>query len=73
MDVVTRRRARVIREAKGLSLTEAAKAAGINKAQLSRFERAERDLFYEAQRALADFYAVTIGELRELVAVECPE
>lgn len=64
------RRARLIREARGKSVTEVAAATGISTAALSRFERCERPLSYDATDRLAAYFRVPAKKLREEVEVD---
>lgn len=74
MNVVTggTRRARSIREARGLSLSEVARATNVLPDRLSRFERFERLLRYDALARLSRFYKVPIDELLKEEPREAP-
>lgn len=63
------RKARVIRRAKGLSLSDVARETGIGKDRLSRFERGT-GLDVNAMLVLARFYGVHVEDLLECVATD---
>lgn len=56
------RNARVVREAKGLTLEKVAQAIGVNKSTLSRFESG-LPMKYENVKALARYYEITDEDL----------
>jgi transcriptional regulator with XRE-family HTH domain len=68
VDVTPVRKARLIREAKGMSLGDVEKATGISPASLSRWERGERKwMMYGSMDALAALLGVSLKELMEEV------
>lgn len=69
MEIVIRR-ARLIRQAREMGLNEAARAAGVDAAQLSRFERNERGVNYATLKKLATLYRVPIDELLKIEAFD---
>ena len=64
------RRARLIREARGISLDDLHSHTNLKAARVSRFERCERTMAYEALRTLADYYDVPIDVLLEEVLID---
>lgn len=62
-----------LRNAAGLSLTEAATASGISKAELSRLEHGSRRIADRHLLRLAPIYGVQAGELRTLLAFDPTE
>lgn len=61
------RRARTIREAKGLSLMDVARKTTIHIGHLSKFERLEAELGLSKLQELASLYRAPIGKLVEIV------
>lgn len=63
------RRAKLMREARGLELQEVASETGIEASHLSRYERMERPLSYEKLKALAAYFGCEIDALHETVLI----
>ena len=61
----TMRRAREIRQQKGLTLEAVTAATGLDGGRLSRFERGGEMMVYSALKRLSDYYGVTIDEMIE--------
>jgi len=57
------RRAKLIREKKGLTIFDVARETGILPTRIGRFERGENMMRYEGLLALANFYGVSTEDL----------